>query len=241
MDNIAETHSTNADLLKKNLSILGEGYWLQADQQSGGRGRQGREWHSPEGNLYCSTFVRIGENDPAPASLAMMTSLSVYETVVHFIPDAEIRIKWPNDILVKKDSSWHKISGILLESKMPHIVIGIGMNVNIAPNLADRNTVCLKDFLHQECDVAAVLNILSLRFEFFLKKWRHLGLSKILDYWREYSFPAGTPMSTHLGNGDQIIGEFAGVTANGSLNLVLNDGRSHIIHAGDVMLVDQGN
>ena len=72
-----ETGSTNADMAALARTGLGEGVWLRAERQTAGRGRQGRGWVSPPGNLYASTLVRLRPTDPAPATLGMVAAVAL--------------------------------------------------------------------------------------------------------------------------------------------------------------------
>jgi BirA family transcriptional regulator, biotin operon repressor / biotin---[acetyl-CoA-carboxylase] ligase len=110
---VAETGSTNADMLELARAGLGEGVWLRAERQQGGRGRQGRAWVSPVGNFYGSTLVRLRDSDPAPATLALVAAVALEEVVRAYLPEATpaLAIKWPNDVLL----GGAKLSGILLE------------------------------------------------------------------------------------------------------------------------------
>ena len=78
---VAETVSTNADMLLLARSGVAEGVWLRAERQSGGRGRQGRVWASPSGNFYGSTVVRVRSGDPAAATLALVAAVALEEVV----------------------------------------------------------------------------------------------------------------------------------------------------------------
>ena len=78
---VAETGSTNADLLALARDGAGEGRWLRAERQTAGRGRLGRPWVSPEGNLYASTLVRVRGSDPAAATLALVAGVAIQEAV----------------------------------------------------------------------------------------------------------------------------------------------------------------
>jgi BirA family biotin operon repressor/biotin-[acetyl-CoA-carboxylase] ligase len=82
---VAETGSTNADMLALARSGAEEGLWLRAERQSGGRGRQGREWVSPEGNLYASTLVRLRPTDPPAPTLALVAAVAPEETVRSYL------------------------------------------------------------------------------------------------------------------------------------------------------------
>ena len=78
---VAETGSTNADMLLLAAAGAEEGLWLRAERQSGGRGRQGRVWASPVGNFYGSTVVRVRAGDPAAATLALVAAIALEEVV----------------------------------------------------------------------------------------------------------------------------------------------------------------
>jgi BirA family transcriptional regulator, biotin operon repressor / biotin---[acetyl-CoA-carboxylase] ligase len=75
-----------------------EGLWLRADAQDGGRGRQGRHWESPAGNLFASTIVRLHSSDPEAATLAFVAGLAAFDTIRLIAADIAIQIKWPNDV-----------------------------------------------------------------------------------------------------------------------------------------------
>ncbi len=83
--------------------------WLRAERQTGGRGRQGRAWLSPPGNLYAITLVRPRPDDPPAPTLALVAAVALHEAVALYAPG--VRIKWPNDLLF--DGA--KLAGILLE------------------------------------------------------------------------------------------------------------------------------
>ena len=69
---VSDTGSTNDDVAALAREGAPEGLWLRAERQSGGKGRQGRVWQSPPGNLYASTLVRVDPKHPAPSSLALV-------------------------------------------------------------------------------------------------------------------------------------------------------------------------
>jgi BirA family transcriptional regulator, biotin operon repressor / biotin---[acetyl-CoA-carboxylase] ligase len=84
---VAETHSTNDDVAAHAREGAPEGLWLRAERQTGGRGRQGRGWHSPEGNLYASTLVRMREGDPPAPTLALVAAVALHEVSALFAGD----------------------------------------------------------------------------------------------------------------------------------------------------------
>ncbi len=209
----------------------GEGFWLRAERQSGGVGRLGRKWESPEGNLYCSTIVDIRAGDPAPSSLSFLAGLAVYDAIRSFLPDADMVLKWPNDILVSRA----KICGILLERVKDQVVVGIGVNIAVAPEVADRAVTSLAD-QGASVDAAGFLACLSQAFEALVKIWRERGVAYILSEWQKLAHPVGSMISTSDERGEKITGEFAGLTAEGALCLRKTDGTLIEIHAGDISI-----
>jgi BirA family biotin operon repressor/biotin-[acetyl-CoA-carboxylase] ligase len=223
---VAETGSTNDDLAALAAAGASEGLWLRADRQTGGKGRQGRAWQSPPGNLYASTLVRLRPNDPPAATLALVAAVALHETVRRDAPAA--RIKWPNDLLIEGA----KLAGILLERQDDAVVIGFGVNLAFHPDLADRPATSLAALAGRAPGPHVFLNRLAPIFETWLGRWRTEGLAPIRAAWLAAAHPPGTPIAT----GD-ARGAFDGLDETGALRLRLDDGSLRVIHAGDVFLI----
>ena len=234
---VPETGSTNADLAEQLRAgeAVGEGSWLVSDRQTAGRGRQGRTWFDGQGNFMGSTIVRPHERDPAPASLALVTALAVYEAVVPLIANpSELALKWPNDLMLADA----KLSGILLEREGDAIIVGVGVNLAAAPDLPDRRTVALSAFgPAPERDTFA--HSLAASFDRELERWRSFGLEPLVRRWESVAHPQGTPLRVHPPGEEPILGKYAGLTEDGALRLRLAGGESRVIHAGDVMLANE--
>lgn len=208
-----------------------EGFWLRAEKQSGGVGRLGRKWESPVGNLYCSTLVTCRSADPAPSSLSFVAALAVHEAISAHIPHDDILLKWPNDILV----SGLKICGILLEGSGDAVIVGIGVNIAVAPQLEGRTVTSLfQEGADRNVTAALFLETLAPIFADMLAEWRQAGLAAILAKWQERAHVAGTRLSTSDADGKRIDGEYAGLFDDGALRLRKADGALIAIHAGDV-------
>lgn len=234
IETVALTASTNADMLARADAGAPEGLWIRADQQSGGRGRLGREWLSPLGNLYCSTLVRIGAGDPAAHLLAFVAGLAVLDTVRAIVPDIESRLKWPNDVHVHGA----KLAGILLERRSDAVVVGIGMNVAVAPDVAGRSVTSLHELgAMGQIDAGAVLDLLVPRFASRLLQWRTSGAATLLEVWCAAAHKPGEAMAVQRGPEDRVEGVFDGLAANGALLLRCADGRVETVSAGDVHLI----
>jgi len=113
--------------------------WIAARRQTAARGRQGRGWESPAGNLAATLLL---PSDAAPAELAKLSfpaALAVADLFEHFAPEAAIATKWPNDVLL----NGKKAAGILLENFGPgagrraNLAIGIGINLAHHPDPAE--------------------------------------------------------------------------------------------------------
>lgn len=235
---IPETGSTNTDLAAR-LSAgerVAEGYWLVADRQNAGKGRLGRAWFDATGNFMGSTVVECRPGDPAPGTLALLAGLVVHEAVAPLIPlPHRAQLKWPNDLLV----GGAKLCGILLERVGDSVVVGIGVNLAVAPEVEGRETIALTacgpapdrdDFARELARCLATE----------LDRWRGYGLEPLISRWLAAAHPLGTPLSVGEPGEEPLAGTFAGLSPDGALQLRLADGSSRTIHAGEVRLGGQG-
>lgn len=126
---VGETTSTNTDLKALALDGAAEGTTLIAEAQTGGRGRRGRTFHSPEGGLYLSTLIcPTGPIDPGAITCRAAVAAA---RAIESLCDAPIAIKWVNDLYLNH----RKLAGILTEGvlspegALTAVVVGIGINV----------------------------------------------------------------------------------------------------------------
>ncbi len=146
-----EVDSTN-DLLKQRVQQGSPhdppaGFVMLTDYQRQGRGRMARSWDAPAGSsLLLSMLFR--PNWPAAQTnwLTMLVSVAATEAIAAHT-DLDVRLKWPNDIMVQQAGQWHKTGGILQEGgfgadgRLEWAIVGIGINVNIpASQLPDGTT-----------------------------------------------------------------------------------------------------
>lgn len=234
---VSETGSTNADLLAalRAGERVGEGYWLIADRQNAGRGRQRREWFDGAANFMGSTVVRVGPGDPQPATLALAAGLAVYEATMPLLPDpAPLQLKWPNDLTY----AGAKLAGILLEREGNALVVGIGVNLAQAPAIAGRATLALAALAPcPDRDLYAAA--LTASFALELDRWRSYGLEPLLRRWQSVAHSVGTPLTITPPGEQPLAGTFAGLSEDGALRLRLADGSARVMHAGDVFFVSE--
>jgi len=229
---VAATGSTSADLLARLRAgeFLPEGDWLVADRQCAGRGRLGRDWCDGAGNFMGSTVVHRRFGDPPAPSLALLAGLAVQQVIAPLLgEEARSLLKWPNDVMVGAA----KLAGVLLEAQGDSVVVGIGVNLAVAPGLADRATIAIAP----PADRDAFARALAAVFDAELERWRTVGLAPLIRRWLAVAHPLGTPLTvTGSPDGNPLTGRFAGLDANGGLQLLLPDGTTQAVHAGEVVL-----
>jgi BirA family biotin operon repressor/biotin-[acetyl-CoA-carboxylase] ligase len=200
-----------------------EGTVVWARQQTGGRGRRGRRWASDVGNLYSSTVLRPDCTAPRAAELGFVAALAVADMVP---AGRDVRVKWPNDVLV----GGGKIAGILLESAIgqggdvQHVVAGIGVNVEFAPQLPEMRYpgAALGG------TVEAALEALTAAFARRLGQWRREGFARIRAEWLATAGPLGAPVDVRLGD-ELVSGRFGGLDVEGALLLETASGPRRIV------------
>ncbi|WP_082700924.1 biotin--[acetyl-CoA-carboxylase] ligase [Erythrobacter sp. YT30] len=233
---VEETGSTNADLLERLNAgeIIPDGYWLRAERQTGGRGRLGRKWESPKGNLFCSTVVNLREGDPSPSTLSLVTGLAVFDAIRPcLMNDTPMLLKWPNDVMVFGD----KIAGILLERAAHSVIVGIGINVSYAPELPDRKTISIAYANGKFANGPdSVLDGLAQKFAQRLSDWREKPLSETLLEWTVRSHRFDDRLRITGSDGEQIHAWYRGIDEHGALRIQPLGARETTVHAGDVTL-----
>lgn len=207
-----------------------EGVWLRAVTQSAGRGRLGRAWISPPGNLYASTIVRLRPSDPVAATLAMVAAVALDEVLRAY--GAMPWIKWPNDLFIADA----KLTGILLERAHDAVVVGIGVNLAHSPDDLDRPATSMAAQGLQPPEPEQFCHDLAEAFARWLAIWRS-GLEPVRQRWLERAHPVGTALSVSLPEQPPLEGLFDGLELDGALRLRLPSGECQAIHAGDVFRI----
>ena len=206
-----------------------EGDWLVALRQEGGKGRQGRAWHSADGNFTGSTLVQLGAGDPPAPALTLVAGLALIEAVDVAAPTASVALKWPNDMLLGDG----KLAGILLERSGDRVVAGFGVNLAQAPEIEGRKTAALKPFA--ELAPSEFAPLIAASFARILGLWRSTDPVQFAQAWLARAHPVGTRLQVHSGPGERVAGIFDGIEPDGAMRLK-RDGMIDIIRAGDVTL-----
>ena len=236
---LTETASTNTLAMELAAQGAVEGTVVIAEVQTGGKGRMGRNWVSPKGNLFFSAILRP-DVSPHHAPLMTLAGAVAVATALRNISGVEAGIKWPNDILI----NGKKVCGLLTEmsaetDRIRHLVLGVGINCNMDPGLLPRDVqgsatslaVAAQGTVDRTRVLAGALIELDRWYRAFLTDRRG-----ILDAWKDLNVTIGRQIAVS-GAGETLTGTAAGIDAEGRLLVTLADGSTRTVAAGDVTIV----
>jgi BirA family biotin operon repressor/biotin-[acetyl-CoA-carboxylase] ligase len=215
--------STNREALRRIEAGAPHGTVIQADRQTEGRGRRGRSWISPPGNLYATLIVRSGDGPPV-GQLGFVAAIAAGDALR---PHAAVRFKWPNDLMLER----RKLGGILIETVAGAAAVGIGINVASAPDDTETPATHLASCVTPE----VLLDGIRARFEVWHRRWLDDGFSPLREEWLRHAIGLGESIRARLAR-ETVDGVFHGLDADGGLLLDCADGRRRVIAAGDVFL-----
>ncbi|WP_395818216.1 biotin--[acetyl-CoA-carboxylase] ligase [Devosia sp.] len=222
--------------------------WFAALKQTEGRGRRGRKWESPHGNLAASLLV-VPDCDPAlTATLGFVAGVALDRALKTLLPEialkqgidgadgqgARIALKWPNDVL----ADGAKLAGILLEAqKRPDgqhaVVVGIGVNVVAAPEGLPYPAASIAS-LGWDVTPQGLFAALSDAWVDAIETWNNgRGVAEILELWRGSAAGLGAPVAVSR-DGEIVRGIFETIDDAGRLIVRANDESRVVITAGDV-------
>lgn len=226
--------STNEEARRLAAAGQREPIWISANRQTAGRGRRGRSWESPSGNLAATLLISPGKPASECAQLSFAAAIAAQETVAAFATDAEVRVKWPNDVL----ANGKKIAGILLESASTGVVpewlaIGVGINLAHHPEGTEFPATSLAALGANPPPPANVLGCLAASFAKWYDIWRANGFLPVRDAWLARAAGLGARIRARLPDGD-CFGMFEGIDETGALVLREAQGKIRLIAAGEV-------
>ena len=227
--------STNDEAARRAAEGAPDGTVVWARHQSAGRGRRGRQWASPEGNLYCSVLLRPDVPLGRAAGLSLVAAVAAGDMVAGFLPGRKVEHKWPNDILV--DGA--KIAGILLEAsggprrKVEWVVIGCGVNLSVHPAGEGLSATDLGRERGAPVEPGEALSALLESLHRWRGQWETAGIRPVRDAWLARARGLGGEITVRLPR-EEIRGRFEGLDETGALLLRLADTTVRTISAGDV-------
>ena len=235
LDVVDEIGSTSDALIERAGLGAKHGDALLARRQTRGRGRHGRRWQAPSGNLAISVLLRPGWLAAEVGHAVFVAGLALHETLQDSVSGGQIlSLKWPNDLLL----DGIKLGGILVEAAtnargdVDWLVIGFGVNLAHAPVLEGRCTACIARPGAQPPDSEETARELLARLDRWMGILSDDGFGAVRTAWLQRAHPIGTPLIV----GDRT-GYFAGLSEAG--HLLLGSGDSvDIIRTGDVIVAD---
>lgn len=239
---LAKTGSTNE--VAKGLAARGDTgpLWVKAAVQTMGRGRRGREWKSPSGNLFCTGLYPYNGTLSEAALLSFVAALAVHDLASVHVKCPKITLKWPNDVLI--DGA--KTSGILLESGTTQgqswVAVGIGVNLISHPENTGYPATHINDHIATRgtnktetpiVDADAALAILATQFDCWRDIYNQNGFAPIREAWMSNAHNIPGDVKVQLPK-ESFSGHAIGLGENGELQVRLQGGSIRNVHAGDV-------
>ena len=217
-----------------------EGTVIVTEEQTQGKGRLGRRWHSPpKAGIYVSIILKPAFTPDEAPGLAIMTALALADTFGE-LTSGKIQIKWPNDILL----NGKKVAGILTElsaekKKINHVIIGIGINVNHTkedfPDDLKTVATSLRIINKKKADRVNLLQSFLKAFENEYRKYQKNRLKTSLKKIRKYSSLIGSWIKLNYGN-KIIEGLAVDIDTNGALIIEI-EGEKISINSGEVTVI----
>lgn len=169
-----------------------------AEVQTGGRGRQGRSWVSPPGNIYLSVYWPFNGSHDALYGLSLVIGIAIARVLKSNGLD-DVQLKWPNDIYWQAK----KMGGILIETKPNKagridVIVGIGLNIVEMPEQSQNITqefVSLQNALNHKVSRNKLVAQLLMEISSILDKFEQEGFSSFVAEWRQLD--AQIPSKAH--------------------------------------------
>jgi len=233
--------STNSEAERQLAAGCAVPLVILAREQTQGRGRRGRVWHSPAvGNLYCTFVFRPQLGPEQLQDFTLWMGLNLCELLVNFCKLTP-RLKWPNDLYVGE----RKAGGILTEARIDadqirDLVFGLGLNLNgrtrDLPRELQLTATSLAEAIGAPVDLnrfaAALIGRVQTAYgQFMAGDYR----DKFADLWQQFDLLRGRQVTVSQGN-RQVTGNAMGIDDEGSLIVRLKSGGTERFRAGEVTL-----
>jgi BirA family biotin operon repressor/biotin-[acetyl-CoA-carboxylase] ligase len=236
---VAACRSTNDLAAAEAKAGAPEGLLVTADQQTEGRGRQGRVWHARAGeNLTFSLLLRPTRPPPEVPPLTLLAGGAVAEALssLGFVA----RVKWPNDVLLRGKTGMRKVAGILTEAttvgdRIGHVVLGIGINVNaeaFPEDLVDKAT-SLRLVGGHALPLAEILARVLVSLETAYEAFRARGPAAAIPLWEAHAERFARCKARV--DDREVEGVALGVLPDGSLQIRDDDDVIHRVVSGEVL------
>ncbi len=228
--------STNTYLLeagKRFLSKRKSGWACLAEEQTQGRGRQGKTWFSPyASNIYCSLAWSFPASFSGLSSLSLVSGVLLIQALEKLGLEAGLGLKWPNDIFF----SGRKLAGLLLENLVSFqqnwVVIGIGLNLSL-PKETNPAWIAVEEILARSVSRNLVVGVVLDSLLQGLTLFQAEGLKPFLAALRKYDLLLHKEIEVHMGS-KIVQGLAQGLSEAGHLCLLTAEGKELQFCYGEV-------
>ncbi len=230
--------SSNALLLQRAAQGAPSGTVLAVEWQTAGRGRLGRTWHSGLGDaLTFSLLWRFASGLAALSGLSLAVGVAMMRALQE-LGVTGASLKWPNDVLLNGG----KLAGILLEAQgdmlgPSAVVIGVGINWRLSPQARERIDQAVSDLSSLDMPPGRneVLAVSLKHLVIVLQEFTAQGFVPLRAEWERYHAFQHKAVKLSLPDGSQVSGVVRGVTEEGGLRLLIEQGE-RVFNAGEVSL-----
>ena len=234
---VNSTNSVAKNAINDKSIELQDGSIIIANEQTTGRGRLGRAWHSPLGGIWMSLILFPVLEPAYIAKITLMTAVVLVRSIKKLF-DIPILIKWPNDIIIENK----KLCGILTEmsaesDRINYVIVGIGVNTNIAreqfPEEIRGQSISLQEIIGKQISKIKLTRLLLENFEKSYGLLQRKQFADILKDWKLNAHTLGKRITVVSGK-RTISGEAIDVTTEGALVIKAEDGKIVNILSGTV-------
>lgn len=228
--------STNEEAKRLAASPGFADQWIVAREQTAGRGRLQREWKSPVGNLFNTALFREPGGVEIAVRIPFAAALATADVVSAFAPNADIKLKWPNDVRIERA----KVSGILIETGRQGatfwVAAGIGINVTHTPEGAAQQAVSIAELRGDDVVTAGIVQD-ALREQLAARiQQARTDFAATREDWLVRAEGLGETILVKS-VAEPLEGVFETLAEDCGLVLRLPDGERRTIRAGDVSLI----
>lgn len=232
-----QVDSTNEEAKRRAAAGASAGLVIRARRQTAGKGRRGRPWVSPEGNLYLSILLRPNCSPAHASEVSFVAIVALGDALADLLPEGVApAYKWPNDLLL----GGKKAGGILLESLSDGdltdwLIVGVGVNLVSHPDDTAYPATSLTAAGGRPIGAVALASRFVGEFDRWYENWRRHGFGPVREAWLERAAGVGGQVTVATEDG-QLTGVFRDLRDDGALEILDDKGTGHVITAGDVFL-----
>jgi BirA family biotin operon repressor/biotin-[acetyl-CoA-carboxylase] ligase len=232
---LGDVASTNDEARRLASEGAPDGTLIRARSQSAGRGRYGRSWSSPPGNLYLSLLLRPACAPGAALQLGFVAAVALGAALERRVAASALAFKWPNDVLL----GGRKVAGILLESatgaggRLDWLVIGMGVNLASFPAGTAFPATSLANDGYPAPPPADVLADFCAAFAAWRARWLSNGFAPVRRAWLARAWRRGETVEVRLER-ERASGVFADLDDGGALVLEPAGGPRRLVSYGEV-------